>query len=68
MNECSLPVGHVGLAPEDEEHVEAAGPGAHCPPVLLHPGLHLCVLEILRHNAQSKVLCVLEILRQNAHS
>ena len=31
------PVGHVGLAPEDEKHVNATGPGTHRPPVLLHP-------------------------------
>ncbi len=57
-----------------------AGLGAHCPPVLFHPGLHLCVLEILRLNVQS--LCaqnpeaectvistrVLEIVRKNAQS
>ena len=38
---------HVGLAPEDEQHVDAAGPRAHRPPVLLHPEPHHGVLEIL---------------------
>ena len=41
------PVGHVGLAPEDEEHVDAAGPGAHGAPVLLHPYPDHVWLEIL---------------------
>ena len=42
------PVRHVCLAAEDEEHVDAAGPGADGPPVLLHPDPDDGVLEILR--------------------
>ena len=44
-----LPVGHVGLAPEDEEHVYPAGPGTDGPPVLLHPDPDHGVLEVLRN-------------------
>ena len=47
MYRLRAPVRHVGLAPEDEQHVDAAGPGAHRPPVLLHPEPHHGVLEIL---------------------
>lgn len=46
---CVSPVGHVGLAPEYEEHVDAACPGAHRPPVLLHPYPNQFRGEILTH-------------------
>ena len=43
------PVGHVGLAPEYKEHVDAAGPGADRPPVFLHPYPNKFRGEILTH-------------------
>ena len=53
MNVSPPPVGHVGLAPKDDEHVEPTGPGAHRPPVLLHPGLHLRVLKVLQQKLKN---------------
>ena len=40
------PRAHEVLAPEDDQQVEAGRPRADGPPVVLHPRLHLGVLEV----------------------
>ena len=60
------PVCHVSLPPEYEEHVDAAGPGADGPPVLLHPDPDHGVLEILTKLRRKLKLCRSQLIFHSA--